>query len=202
MRHRRRVNTQTIRKKNNNQTGTHFSRTPKKRRKFPLFLFFIVLLIVAGFYAFKAGYLKLPDIVKDINHSLSGSKTVVSAPALPVEEKPAEDIQYYSPIVHKIQLEILNGCGDKGVADKLASLLDPQKYDVINKGNYLKNGKRYFKVKQTRVIDQIGKIKNARDLAEAIGVAEKNIESYENPSPIADVTIIIGKDYKSLVLFK
>lgn len=201
MRHRRRVNTQTIRKKNTSNTGTHFSRVQKKRSKIPMLLFALVL-VVAAVYAFKTGYLSFPDSFKKIGQSISRPEKATPKPALPVEQKTTEPLQYYTPIVRKVQLEILNGCGVKGAADKLASFLDAKKYDVINKGNYLKKGKTFFNVKETKVIDQIGVIKNARDLAKAIGVKEINIDSYENPSPIADVTIIIGKDYTSLAIFK
>ncbi len=201
MRHRRRVNTQTIRKKNTSNTGTHFSRIPKKRSKAPLVLFLMALLL-AVFFAFNLGYIQLPDSLRNVSKVISHTEKSQPAPVLPAEEKTQETQQYYSPIVRKVQLEILNGCGVKGVADKLAALLDKKKYDVINKGNYLKKGKTFFNVKQTRVIDQMGKMENARDLAEVMGVSDKNIDSYENPSPIADVTIIIGKDYLTLTIFK
>jgi len=159
-------------------------------------------LLVAVFFAFNLGYIQLPDSLRNVSKVISHTEKSQPSPVLPAEEKTQETQQYYSPIVRKVQLEILNGCGVKGIADKLAALLDKKKYDVINKGNYLKRGKTFFKVKQTRVIDQMGKIENARELSEVMGVSEKNIDSYENPSPIADVTIIIGKDYSTLTIFK
>ncbi len=120
-------------------------------------------------------------------------------PALPMEQEETEP--YYSPVQRQIQLEILNGCGAKGVADQLTKLLRKHNYDVVNKGNYLKKGKVNWNVAETRIIDQIGKVDNARQLADAMGVLYSNVESYENPSPIADITIIIGKDYKTLPIF-
>ncbi len=120
-------------------------------------------------------------------------------PPIPAPQEESEP--YYSPVQRQIQLEILNGCGVKGVADRLTKLLRKHNYDVVNKGNYLNKGKVNWNVAETRIIDQIGKVDNARQLADAMGVLYSNVESYENPSPIADITIIIGKDYKTLPIF-
>ncbi len=110
--------------------------------------------------------------------------------------------QQYSPIERRIQLEILNGCGEKGIAGKLANILKDSRYDIVNSGNYMERGNINWEVKETRIIDQVGKVENARDLADVMGVLYSNVESYNNPSPIADITIIIGEDYKTLPIFQ
>jgi hypothetical protein len=69
-------------------------------------------------------------------------------------------------------------------------------------GNYIENGKPKWDVEQTRLIDQIGKLEQTRRLGELIGVEYAQIETYENPSPIADITVIIGKDYNTLSIFQ
>lgn len=122
-------------------------------------------------------------------------------PRIPVT-KAAEQTDYYSPLEKKIQLEILNGCGESGVAKKLSDLLKKSKYDIVNSGNYIEKGKINWNVKETKIISQISNPQKARDLADLMGVLYSNVEEFENPSPIADITIIIGKDYKTLAIFQ
>ena len=103
------------------------------------------------------------------------------------------------------QVEILNGCGQQGVAKILADKLKALKYDVVNTGNYLKRGKPYFKVSKTKMIDQLNTKKSRKkclELAKTIGLSPKQVQSYSNPNPIADITIVIGQDYKKLPIFQ
>ncbi|RMH61381.1 MAG: LytR family transcriptional regulator [Calditrichaeota bacterium] len=166
----------------------------------------IIGLILTGalYYVFHEGVIPLPDFVQNLKMSRTAEQPVLPAadtkPDIPVNP-PASAPETISPVRREIQLEILNGCGAKGVADQLTRLLRKQKYDIVNKGNYLKKGKVYWNVAETRIIDQIGNVDNARELADIMGVLYSNVESYENPSPIADITIIIGKDYKTLPIF-
>ena len=123
-----------------------------------------------------------------------------------MQEKPAaKEKPKLTPIQKKIQVEVLNGCGEQGIAKILSDKLIAHNYDVVNSGNYLENGKTNFNVAKTRLIDQINtseNLVNTQELAKLLGVDRSQIESFENPSPIADITIIIGKDYKSLPIFK
>lgn len=122
-------------------------------------------------------------------------------PSIPAEEKSAQQ-QYFSPIEKKVQLEILNGCGESGVAKKLSDLLKKSKYDIVNSGNYIERGKINWDVPETKIISQISNPQSARDLADLMGILYSNVEQFENPSPIADITVVIGKDYKTLAIFQ
>ena len=100
---------------------------------------------------------------------------------------------------------MLNGCGEQGIAKILGNRLVKKEYDVVNSGNYIENGKRNFTVEQTKIIDQLKTPKNlakAKELATFMGIQSSFVESFENPSPIADITIVIGKDFKTLPVFK
>jgi len=111
----------------------------------------------------------------------------------------------YPPVQKRIQVEVLNGCGESGIAKRIADKLKKLNYDVVNSGNYLEKGKENFNVPTTRIIDQIKSRDNyerARELAAAMGVDPKHIESFENPAPIADLTIVIGKDFEQLSIYK
>lgn len=126
----------------------------------------------------------------------------VEQPKIPVEEESANDMAIQPPVREKTQVEVLNGCGEQGIAKFLADKLKDMNYDVVNMGNYIENGKPKWDVEQTRLIDQIGQLDQTRELGKVMGVDYAQIESYENPSPIADITIIIGEDYSSLAIFQ
>ncbi len=200
MKHRRRLHhTQTVKRRQHTQTRKAFT-PPKKKSRFPV-VFLIVIAIGAVAYLFQSGIVPLPEIPFLTDSRAQTTDRPEAKPKIPTEEKPAQKQVPRSPLQRQIQLEILNGCGKKGIADKLARLLRKKNYDVVNKGNFLRNGKTDWNVAETRIIDQIGQVDNARELADAMGVLYSNVESYENPSPIADITIIIGKDFKTLPIF-
>lgn len=205
MRHRRRLHTQTVRRKTNTTSQSRFAAPKKKRSKKPLFILLgIVAVSVLGYYYQDP----IIDFWSELQASSPENKTTEEPPAA-VEEKPSIPVdkssnqqQYYSPIEKKIQLEILNGCGESGVAKQLSNLLKKEKYDIVNSGNYMEKGKINWEVEETRIIDQVGNQENARNLADVMGVLYTNVETYDNVSPIADLTIIIGKDYKTLSIFQ
>lgn len=140
----------------------------------------------------------LPSLAEENSQVADVKKS--SKPAIPSEA--SSQSQYYSPIEKKIQVEILNGCGESGVAKKLSSFLNKTKYDIVNSGNYIQNGKINWDVNETKIIDQINRQEDARELADLMGILYSNVEIFDNPSPIADITIVVGKDYKTLSIFQ
>ena len=93
-----------------------------------------------------------------------------------------------------IQVEVLNGCGVSGIADKFMDILREKKFDVVNLGNY-----RSFDIDKTIVIDRSGKIKNAEYLAKVIGIDNWNVIQQKNKNYFLDVSLIIGKDYNNFL---
>jgi hypothetical protein len=93
-----------------------------------------------------------------------------------------------------IQIEVLNGCGKRGVAAKFTDYLRLHGIDVVNIKNY--NNKKI--IAETMVIDREGNLKNARYVAASIGVSEKNIIQQINPDYFVTVSIVIGEDYNLL----
>lgn len=96
-----------------------------------------------------------------------------------------------------IQVDVRNGCGISGIADRYTSFLRSKGFDVAEIGNYISSD-----VDQTLVIDRIGNKKNAEIVAEALGVKTGNIISQLNKDYFIDVSVIIGKDYLLLTPFK
>jgi hypothetical protein len=48
------------------------------------------------------------------------------------------------------------------------------------------------------IIHHLGDIDQAQDVAKSLGISNAKIISRENPTAIYDVSVVIGKDYKSL----
>ena len=95
-----------------------------------------------------------------------------------------------------IQLEVLNGCGAGGIGDKFTNYLRTNKFDVVNVSNYIS-----FDVDKSIVIDRTGNLENARSVADALGIDEKNIIQQINHDYFLDVSLIVGKDYNQLKPF-
>jgi hypothetical protein len=94
-----------------------------------------------------------------------------------------------------IQVEVLNGCGATGVAEKFTSFLRQNNFDVVQTGNYFS-----FNIDNTLVIDRTGNLKNALRVAEALGINKKHVIQQKNDDYFLDVSLIIGKDYINLKL--
>jgi hypothetical protein len=95
-----------------------------------------------------------------------------------------------------IQLEVLNGCGITGVAEKFTNYLRQEDFDVVQVGNYSS-----FDIDNTLVVDRIGNKENAKKVAEALGIDYKNVIQQINNDYFLDVSLIIGKDFNRLKPF-
>ena len=92
-----------------------------------------------------------------------------------------------------LQLDVLNGCGTKGIGAKFTDYLRTQGFDVVESKNY-----KSFQIPQTLVVDRIGDLTAARRVATALGVKENNIVQQLNLDYFVDISVIIGKDYTQL----
>jgi LytR cell envelope-related transcriptional attenuator len=92
-----------------------------------------------------------------------------------------------------IQLDVQNGCGAQGVAQKFTDYLRKRNFDVVQSSNY-----KTFDVEHSLVIDRTGIIDNAKKVAHALGISEDNVVQQVNPDYHLHVSVIIGKDYNVL----
>jgi capsular polysaccharide biosynthesis protein len=92
-----------------------------------------------------------------------------------------------------IQLEVLNGCGEAGIANNFTAHLRNNGFDVVEVGNFER-----FDVEKTFVISRSSSPNNARRVADALGVSEQNIIREESSDFYLDVTVVLGKDYETL----
>lgn len=92
-----------------------------------------------------------------------------------------------------IQLEVLNGCGEPGIANNFTGILRDNGFDVVETGNF-----ETFDVEKTMIISRTVSTDNAKRVAAALGVAEDNVISEVSPDFYLDVTVVLGKDYLNL----
>ena len=93
---------------------------------------------------------------------------------------------------NRLQIQVLNGCGDKGVADLYTSYLRDNGLDVIDYKNA-----DHFDYKNTIIIVHNNNLL-VENIADLLQIDSRNIDYLFNNNIFYDLTIIIGKDYKSL----
>jgi hypothetical protein len=106
-----------------------------------------------------------------------------------------------------VTMQVLNGCGDSGAAQKLADALMPgdslQVYDIIEKGDT-----KLAPFDKTTVVDRLGSRTSldgisdeAKGVAQRLGIPDKDIIilRLEDNLLNIDVTVIAGKDYGSYI---
>ena len=96
-----------------------------------------------------------------------------------------------------LQIDVQNGCGVSGIADKFTEYLRSKGFDVVEMGNFTTQD-----IKTTMVIDRAGSMKNAKRVALALGISEKFVIQQMNKNYFLDATVVIGKDYEELLPFK
>ena len=137
-----------------------------------LIIFFLVVLVV---YLSYSAYLK---IMQKSPEKILEEKTEIAAEI--------------------IQLNVLNGCGVSGVADRFTDFLRSQEFDVVELGNYTINGKTNYNVDESFVIDRIGNKANAFKVAKILGIETSKVIQQLNDDYFLDVSLVIGKDYYKL----
>lgn len=127
------------------------------------------------------------EVQRGIPESQPGGTTAAEFPA---EQTP-------QPMTGRIQVEILNGCGVPGLADRLMMYLRERDIDVVATGNYVN-----FDVLTTKILDRSDNRERAVKVAELIGLPTAHILLRKNKNLQLDATIVLGKDYKSLKFVK
>tara|TARA_B110000116_G_C16763617_1_gene549709 strand:+ start:526 stop:975 length:450 start_codon:yes stop_codon:yes gene_type:complete len=95
----------------------------------------------------------------------------------------------------RIETEILNGCGESGVANLFTNFLRFHNYDIIE----IKNADNFNYEKTYIKINNESNLLLAKELVNLLAVDEENILIDKNL--IWELSVIIGKDYKKLESF-
>lgn len=96
-----------------------------------------------------------------------------------------------------IQVEVLNGCGVSGIAERFTDYLRSKGVDVVKIDNYYR-----FDIDKTICIDRTGNRANAIAVAELLGVKKRNVMQEINEDYFLEVSVVIGKDYFGLLPIK
>jgi len=108
-------------------------------------------------------------------------------------EPPVEPETVQGGKAHTIQLDVLNGSGTSKMSQRFTDYLRSRGFDVVEMGN-----DKDSRVEQTRVIDRAGNMVAARQVAEALGVPKERVTQQIDRTAYLDVSVVIGKDYRSL----
>jgi cytoskeletal protein RodZ len=111
-----------------------------------------------------------------------------SVPEATVAEKPATRSYEQNPI----RVQILNGCGVRGIARKMTDCLRAKGFDVRETGNAAR-----YDYAMTEVIVRTNDQSVGDSVAKKLGVDSVSIVPDRSLVDI-EVTVIIGKDYKNL----
>lgn len=109
--------------------------------------------------------------------------------------KKAEQPVHHTTGDHRaITIEVLNGAGVSGIARTMTEYLRSQGFDVLNYGNA-----GSFSFYETLVLDRSGDRARAQRVARAIGAG--TVLEQKNPFLALDVTMILGRDFRTLAPF-
>lgn len=128
----------------------------------------------------------------------SGASGVsIENPKLNDEQKTqlAVDIYEANPILN-IKVEVLNGCGEKGIAGKIADFLRTEHIDVVRSENA-----NNFEYERTTLIQRSDDLFNLKTVANALNFDindEDRVIIQPSSTSDVDLTLILGKDYRSV----
>ena len=92
-----------------------------------------------------------------------------------------------------IQVEVLNGSGEDGLARQMMEYLRDMGFDVVSTGNYPDGI-----LEKTVIKDRIGNLDASQQVALAVGLPASSISEDINADYFLDATIIVGKDFDSI----
>ena len=92
----------------------------------------------------------------------------------------------------RVQIQVLNGCGDKGIADLYATYLRDNSYDVIDYKNA-----DHFNYNASQIIVHNNNLL-VENIADLLFIPSSNIDYVFDENIFYDLTLIVGRDYKNL----
>jgi len=173
-------------------------------------VWFIPVLVIAGamlgMVAYRMTCSQRPLPVRIARESATQSVTPhVTRPdttpvvvSTPVTSQAAE-VKDETPVTRAVsfdglRLQVLNGCGVKGLARIITPGLRAQGFDVRETRNA-----SHFRHEHSALIDRTGDLAMARAVADSLGIHPSRVSSEmaENLADI-DLTLIVGADYQQL----
>jgi hypothetical protein len=93
----------------------------------------------------------------------------------------------------QIQINLLNGCGDQGVARRTMNYLRSMGFDVVEIDNYSR-----FSVQRSFVIDRVGDSISTIKTAKAMGIDDSLRVVRIDSTMYVRCSVVLGKDYRNL----
>ncbi|NOX89926.1 MAG: protein kinase [Calditrichaeota bacterium] len=101
-----------------------------------------------------------------------------------------------------LKIEILNGAGERGIANNLSNFLEQNGFDVVNTENFRVNGKVQWNLPKSVFKGNLPKGKFIGKLSKLLRIPYQQDQGYKPQSAKATVTIVLGKDFRSLPPFQ
>ena len=132
-------------------------------------------------------------------HISNGDEQVLSLEEPVQSAQPAQPARENSKArVALLKIEVLNGCGEQGIANKFASYLRNAGFDPFKVDNF-----DNFDMPNTLILDRKSKNRHVGlQVAEALGLSSSFVRYLASDESKADVTLIIGKDYPKVDIFR
>jgi len=108
------------------------------------------------------------------------------------------DTAVIDPSAFQVQVEVLNGCGERGIGQLAMRFLRERGFDVVNIDNA-----DHFGYRETVVLDRRGTdgpSQAARAVGNALGTPHVLLQ--RNEDRLVDVSVVIGKDYGELLFYE
>ena len=125
----------------------------------------------------------------------TGIPIEITFPSIPDTPKLAIEIYEENPILD-IEVEILNGCGVPGLAEKVSNYLRSQKMDVVRSDNA-----DHYNYDQTILILRNENLEGLKKVSQSFGINEQDelrIKHIPDEKLSVDITVIIGSDFATI----
>ena len=125
----------------------------------------------------------------------TGVPIEITFPSLPYTPKLAIEIYEENPILD-IEVEILNGCGVPGLAEKVSNFLRSQQMDVVRSDNA-----DHYNYDQTILILRNENLEGLKKVSQSFGINEQDelrIKHIPDEKLSVDITVIIGSDFATI----
>ncbi len=98
---------------------------------------------------------------------------------------------------HRLTAEVLNGCGESGLASDFADYLRHSGIDVIRTGNAYN-----YDYSGTLVVLRRGNEERAQAVAKILEISPENVITRLDSTLFLDVTVILGNDFESIPAYQ
>lgn len=131
-----------------------------------------------------------------VAYQLSCSLSRMQAQSRKEQSRQTATLKSLPVSIEDLRLQVLNGCGVKGLAKIITPDLRARGFDVRETKNAA-----HFDYKRSSVIDRTGDVARARTVAVSLGIDEHSVSSEPSVNLVdIDLTLIIGADYQHLNL--